>query len=245
MTFPNGIAALVTGASRGIGSRTAVLLGELRANVALSYRDKRRRAEECAREVLAAGGQALPVQADLTVPSDVRRMFDQIRERLGRINLLVLNASGGMERDMPSDYAMHLNRDAQLDVLDQSLPVLEDGGRVVFVTSHLAHFHGRQPVPEMYEPVAASKRAGEIALRERIPELGERGISLVVVSGDLIEGTTTPKLMDRKAPGLIEARRNAVDWLPTVDDFAREIVLAATDPKLESGATVYVGSTES
>ncbi len=220
------------------------MLGELRATVAVNYRDKRRRAEECAKEVIAAGGRALPVRADVTVPADVGDMVRQVRERFGCLNLLILNASGGMERDVPAEYAMQLNRDAQLDVLDQTLPVLKDGSRVVFVTSHLAHFHGRQPVPEMYEPVAASKRAGEIALRERIPELGKRGISLVVVSGDLIEGTTTPKLMDRRAPGLIEARRNAVDWLPTVDDFAREIVSAATDPELESGATVYVGSTE-
>jgi hypothetical protein len=115
---------------------------------------------------------------------------------------------------------------------------------VVFVTSHMAHFHGEQPGFDVYEPVAVSKRAGEDALRARVPELSARGASIVVVSGDLIDGTTTPRLMQRQRPGLIEARREAAGgWLPTVDDFARAIVDAAADSTLESGDTVYVGST--
>jgi hypothetical protein len=65
----------------------------------------------------------------------------------------------------------------------------------------------------------------------------------VVVSGDLIDGTTTPKLMDRKMPGLIKYRRDAVGRLPTVDEFARAIVAAAGDDGLASGDTIYVGST--
>jgi hypothetical protein len=108
----------------------------------------------------------------------------------------------------------------------------------------MAHFHGQRPGLDVYEPVAASKRAGEEALRARIPELADRGMSFVVVSGDLIDGTTTPRLMQRRRPGIIEARREAAGgWLPTIDDFARAIVEAAGDPALESGATVYVGST--
>jgi hypothetical protein len=65
-----------------------------------------------------------------------------------------------------------------------------------------------------------------------------------LVSGDLIDGTITPKLMQRISPGFIEARRQQVDYLPSVCDFARAIVNAAADPQLESGATIFVGSTE-
>ena len=96
-------------------------------------------------------------------------------------------------------------------------------GRVVFVTSHLAHFYGEKPIFPDYETVAASKKAGETALRERIGELAALGISLVVVSGDLIEGTITPKLLERAAPGLIETRRAQAGELPTVRDFAEAI----------------------
>jgi 3-oxoacyl-[acyl-carrier protein] reductase len=107
-----------------------------------------------------------------------------------------------------------------------------------------AHFHGKQPGLAVYEPVAISKRAGEDALRARIPELAALGITLIVVSGDLIDGTTTPRLMQRKVPGISDARRDAAGWLPTIDDFARAIVEAAAAPALESGSTVYVGNTD-
>ena len=81
-------------------------------------------------------------------------------------------------------------------------------------------------------------------MRERISELAERDISLVVVSGDLIEGTITPKLLQRGVPGLIEARRAEAGSLPTVETFAEAIVEAAGDGGLESGATVYVGEVD-
>lgn len=238
-----GKVALVTGASRGVGARTATLLAEAKAHVAVNYRDKLKRAEEVAAEVRALGAKALVVKADITNADETRLMFAAIKATFGRLDILVLNASGGLERDADPGYAMRLNRDAQVHTLDEALELMPEGSRVVFVTSHLAHFHGRQPVPEVYEPVAASKRAGESALRARIPELAARGVSLAVVSGDLIDGTTTPKLMDRKVPGLIEYRREAVGHLPTIEEFAQAIVEAAANAELESGETVYVGST--
>jgi 3-oxoacyl-[acyl-carrier protein] reductase len=121
---------------------------------------------------------------------------------------------------------------------------MQEGGRIVFVTSHLAHFYDRKPVYEMYELVAASKYAGEQALRKRIPELLERGIILVVVSGDLIEGTITPKLMERAQPEFINERREQAGTLPTVADFAKAIADVCGNSSLNSGETIFIGSTE-
>ena len=90
--------------------------------------------------------------------------------------------------------------------------------------------------------MAASKKAGEVALRALIPDLVDAGVSLVVVSGDLIDGTITPKLLDRMRPGMIDQRRNEVGWLPTTEDFAQAIVDAAISSELKDGDTVYVGS---
>lgn len=236
--------ALVTGASRGVGARVAELLGEQRCAVVINYRSKERRAQEVAEAVVRLGGEALCVRADLTDAHDVAAMMTAVRDRYGRLDLLILNASGGLERDMPAGYAMALNRDAQLALLEASLPLMPPGSRVVFVTSHMAHFHGRQPGLPVYEPVAVSKRAGEDALRARILALSSKAITLVVVSGDLIDGTTTPRLMQRKVPGIIGARRDMAGWLPTIDDFARAIVAAAADDALATGDTVYVGSTD-
>ena len=68
--------------------------------------------------------------------------------------------------------------------------------------------------------------------------------SLGVVSGDLIEGTITPKLMERANRGLIEERREQAGKLPTVEEFAAAIVDTCADASLISGATVFVGNTE-
>ena len=236
--------ALVTGASRGVGAAVAKLLAARGADVAINYRSKGARAEGVAAEVEALGRRALLAQADITLEEDLKKMMAAVEETFETLDLLVLNASGGLEKGKAADYAHNLNVTAQVRTLELALPLMPRGGRVVFVTSHLAHFHGKKPVFPEYESVAASKKAGETALRERVGELAELGISLIVVSGDLIEGTITPKLLERAAPGLVEARRAQAGALPTIRDFAEAIVNAAADPTTTSGATLYVGAVD-
>lgn len=210
----------------------------------MNYISKGSRAQEIANELIASGRQALLAQADITDPGDLAALFDKIRSKWGYLDLLILNASGGLEQGKPADYAMQLNLTAQVNLVLGGLPLMQHGSRIVFVTSHLAHFHGTGPGFDAYEPVAASKRAGEDALREMIPMLADKGIRLVVVSGDLIEGTITPKLLERQSRGLIEKRRAAVGSLPNVEEFAAAIVKAGMTDDFVSGETVYVGSTE-
>jgi len=155
---------------------------------------------------------------------------------------LVMNASGGMEAGMEADYAMRLNRDAQVQLLNTALDYLNETARVVFVTSHQAHFIHNTPTMQNYAPVAYSKRAGEDALREMIPALQARGIGFVVVSGDMIEGTITASLLERSNPGAIESRRESAGKLYNVGEFAAEIALAAVQP-VPADNTRLVGNT--
>lgn len=232
--------ALVTGASRGIGAATARILAERGADVIINFRSKGPRAEEVAADVRALGRRAILAQADITDEAEVQKMMHEV----GALDLLILNASGGLEKNKAQDYAMQLNAISQERLVELALPLMPRGARIVFVTSHLAHFHGEKPVHPIYEPVAASKKAGEMALRARVPEMESRGISLIIVSGDMIEGTITPKLMERAERGMMQARREQAGSLPTVEEFARAIVDAAGDARLESGAVVFVGSVE-
>lgn len=225
-----GRTALVTGSSRGIGADTASYLAQAGANVVINYRNKAPRAEKLATQLRELGVEVLVVGADLTDPASVADMMAQVKDTFGTLDLLVLNASGGMESGMGEDYALVLNRDAQLNVLDAALPLLHDGSRVVFVTSHQAHFIRTTPTMPEYEPVALSKRAGEDALRERIPALTEEGIDFVVVSGDMIEGTITATLLERANPGAISERRESAGKLYNVAEFAAEVALAALEP---------------
>lgn len=231
---------LVTGSSRGIGADTVLYFAGAGARVAINFRNKEARALKLAAKIADDGGEAITVGADLTDPASVAQLFERIQSEFGGLDVLVLNASGGMEGGMAADYAMTLNRDAQLNVLTSAVPLLAPGSRVVFVTSHQAHFiHTTETMPE-YVPVALSKRAGEDALRALIPELGEKGIEFVVVSGDMIEGTITATLLERANPGAISSRKESAGRLYNVGEFAAEVALAAVEP-IPANHTRYVG----
>ena len=248
MDYPylTGKVALVTGGSRGIGAATALLLAGQGTHLVINYRSKAARAEEVASEAAAKGVRALPVLADITSQDDVRAMMDVIKREFGGLDILVLNASGGLEKELVAqnpDYPMLLNRDAQVWTLEHALPLLPPGGRIVFVTSHWAHFYGQATQYSMYEPVAQSKHAGEQALISLVPHLDKHHVRLVRVSGDLVEGTITSKLLDRAEMGMLEARRQAAGWLPTIDDMAVAVVRACGDDTLEQNAIIYIGET--
>lgn len=238
----DGRVALVTGSSRGIGADTARYLADAGASVVINYRSKAPRAEKVVAEITEAGGTAIAVGADLTDAASVASMFERAVAELGPIDILVLNASGGMETGMGDDYAMRLNRDAQVNVVEGALPHLAPGARIVFVTSHQAHFIRTTPTMPEYEAVALSKRAGEDALRAKIPALEASGFELVVVSGDMIEGTITATLLERANPGAIEARKQDAGRLFNVAEFAAEVASAAVEP-VPAENTRYVGDT--
>jgi NAD(P)-dependent dehydrogenase (short-subunit alcohol dehydrogenase family) len=236
----SGKRALVTGSSRGIGADTVGYLAEAGASVVVNFRNKEARALKLVTAIQQAGGTAFAVGADLTDAASVEHLFSTITDQLGGLDILVMNASGGMEGGMAADYAMQLNRDAQVNLLTAALPLLAPGSRVVFITSHQAHFiHSTETMPE-YVPVALSKRAGEDALRDLIPSLAEKGIEFVVVSGDMIEGTITATLLERANPGAISSRKESAGKLYNVSEFAAEIALAAVEPIPENN-TRYVG----
>lgn len=239
-----GKTALVTGSSRGIGADTVRYLAQAGANVVINFRNKAPRAEKLAAQLRDLGVEVLVVGADLTDPESVQAMFSEVERAFGSLDVLVLNASGGMESGMGEEYALQLNRDAQVSVLETALPLLASGSRVVFVTSHQAHFIRTTPTMPEYVPVALSKRAGEDALRERIPALEERGIGFVVVSGDMIEGTITATLLERANPGAIASRRESAGKLYNVGEFAAEVAKAAVDPVPDDN-TRLIGDTSS
>jgi len=239
-----GKVALVTGSSRGIGADTVNIFANAGAAVVVNYRNKQSRADRIVDSINENGGKAIAIGADLTDQQSVLEMFESARKAFGFIDILVMNASGGMEAGMGDDYAMKLNRDSQVALLNTALPFLSQDSRVVFVTSHQAHFIHTTPTMPEYLPVALSKRAGEDSLREMIPTLAEKGIGFVVVSGDMIEGTITATLLERANPGAIESRRQNAGKLYNVAEFAAEIALAAVEP-ISADNTRLVGDTSS
>ncbi len=236
--------ALITGGSRGIGAATALALAARGYDVALTYRNKAARAEAVVAQVRALGADALAIGGDMTRADDLQRLIAEFSAWRPQLSTLVLNASGGLERGAVAadpDYPMRINRDAQVALVEASLPLMPPGGVITLVTSHWAVLYGRVPQLPAYEEVARSKRAGEDALRQRRDDLAARGLRLLFVTGDVIEGTVTPRLLERVTPGLAAARRAEAGELPTVTEMASAIAAATADPSLPSGHMVVVG----
>jgi len=92
-----GRIAIVSGGSRGIGAATAERLASRGASVAITYRQNRAAADAVIARIEAQGGQAIAIQADQARPEDVRVVFEKVIERLGKPEILVVNA--GITRD--------------------------------------------------------------------------------------------------------------------------------------------------
>ncbi|MGA8500017.1 MAG: beta-ketoacyl-ACP reductase [Candidatus Sulfotelmatobacter sp.] len=90
--------ALVTGASGTIGAAIAQALGSAGFRVAVHYRHGKESADEVVQRILAAGGEASAVEADLSHQESVARMFDRIEQQFGPVDYLVNNA--GINRDV-------------------------------------------------------------------------------------------------------------------------------------------------
>lgn len=232
---------IVTGSSRGVGAATAQLLAARGAGVVINYRQKAPRAKKVVKQIQETGGKAVAVGGDITTQEGRQALLDAAKNEFGTLDVLILNASGGMESDLGEDYALRLNRDAQVAMLEEAAEVMEAGAQILFVTSHQAHFIDEVPTMPEYEPVAKSKRAGEVALRERNSALKDKGIGFAVITADMIEGTITATLLNRMNPDAIESRRQAAGRLYTVDEFAKEIAALVGRQDLEVGHTEYVG----
>jgi NAD(P)-dependent dehydrogenase (short-subunit alcohol dehydrogenase family) len=197
--------ALVTGGSRGVGAAAVTALAGRGYDVAFLYRNKAARAAQVASTVQRAGSAALSLACDITNGDDRERMTTELVAWRPGLDVLVLNASGGLERDLLAvnpDYPLLINRYAQVALVDRLLPVLAPGSTVVFVTSHWPHLYGQVVQIPAYEPIAASKYAGEHALRALLPQLATRRSRLLVITDDLVEGIITPKLLERTAQAL-------------------------------------------
>jgi NAD(P)-dependent dehydrogenase (short-subunit alcohol dehydrogenase family) len=83
---------MITGASRGIGAATAVLLAGRGFRVVVNHRASAPQAEEVVSAITAAGGEAVAIQADVTAADDVTAMVGEIDRRWGGVDVLVHNA---------------------------------------------------------------------------------------------------------------------------------------------------------
>src|SRR5262250_887626 len=88
----NNQVAVVTGASKGIGAGIAKALAAEGASVVVNYASSKEGADRVVKEITSKGGKAIAVQADLSKPADVTKLFSETKKAYGILNILVNNA---------------------------------------------------------------------------------------------------------------------------------------------------------
>jgi enoyl-[acyl-carrier protein] reductase III len=181
---------LVTGSSRGIGRAIALSFGRQGADVMVNFFRNRSPAEETARAIRAEGRRSLVVKADIGDLNDLDRLFDEVNQHFGGLDILVFNAASGYNRPVLEqkpkgwDWTMNINARPVLFGAQRAMPLMEKrgGGAIVTITSP-----GSFRVLPDYVVVGASKAALESLTRYLAVELGEKNIVVNAVSPGMVE----------------------------------------------------------
>ncbi len=112
-----GKVAVVTGASKGIGAGIAVQLAKEGAAVVVNYSSSKEGADRVVGEITRGGGQAVAVQADLSKPVDIQRLFAEGRKAFDRLDVLVNNAGVYEFAPLEAITPEHFHRLFDLNVL--------------------------------------------------------------------------------------------------------------------------------
>ncbi len=237
-----GKAAIVTGASRGIGREIALLLGKEGARVAVNYSGSKDKADEVVRQIMESGGEAFAIQADVSDADSVKDMVDKTVEAFGRIDILVNNA--GITRD---NLLMRMKEDEWDDVININLKgvflctkgvtrqmMRQREGRIVNVASIV----GVSGNPGQANYVAA--KAGVIGFtKTAAKELASRNINVNAVAPGFITTDMTDALSD-------EVKNQMMSVIPlgkfgNAEDVARTVLfLLSEDAAYITGQTIHV-----
>lgn len=198
MSKLQGRTALVTGASKGIGAGIAKELAAAGAAVVVNYASDQPGAATTVQDIVAAGGRALAIQADVSRAVDVARLFEQVEKAFGTIDILVNNA--GVYQVMPiaelTEEEFH--REINVNVLGPLLVIREslnhfgpDGGSIINIGSGASRM-----CPPGYAVYAATKSALDAITGVLARELAARRIRVNSVNpgATLSEGTRTAGL---------------------------------------------------
>jgi 3-oxoacyl-[acyl-carrier protein] reductase len=186
----SGQAALVTGASRGLGRAIARRLAREGAAVCINYVSRSGEADNVVQEIHAAGGRATAVRADIGDPAQVQEMMDRAGRELGPLSILVNNAGvavrGTLETFNPTDLERmrRTNVDGLIQVTRAAIAGMQERryGRIVNLTSIAAH-GTTLPGSTFY---AATKAAVSTLTRRFAMELGPHGITVNAVAPGFI-----------------------------------------------------------
>ncbi len=238
---------LLTGASRGIGAQIALKLGQEGAIVIGPHRDpgKEGRASEVAIEVEQFGGKLFPVVCDITNSESRANLVDGIKEKFGKVDIIIHNAAGGLETWATDEYALEINANAKVDLTSSLFEIISRDGQIIDEPSLWSYFVNTG-IDKMdgYDRVARTKKDGEEQLDKLIPELNKRfnkRVTFGKVVGNAINGTPTVIGFRRNKEGMENANKlSPTGKIPDTIDMAQSVV-DLLKSGFENGHVEFVG----
>lgn len=228
MTEMNQKAAIVTGASRGIGRAIAERLAADGIAVIVNYASGRDAADDVVKAIEAKGGKAVAVQADIGDPAGIVRLFDAAEQHFGGTDILVNNA--GLMALKPltemDDEAFKRHVDVNLTGIFYGIREagrrLREGGRIINFSSSVVGVYGPG-----YGAYAASKAGVEALTHVASKELGKRKITVNAVAPGPIE---TELFMNGKSEELVQNITKSIPLgrLGQPDDIASVVSFLAS-----------------
>jgi len=189
MSKLNGKVAIVTGASKGIGAGIAVGLAAQGAAVVVNYANSRESADRVVAEILAQGGKAVAIQADVSNRAEVQRLFAETKRHFDRMDVLVNNAGiykfGPVESVSEEDFHQHYNANV-LSVFLTTQEALKyfgaAGGSIINIVT--AGIEMNSPGSSLY---TSTKSAVTTITRILAKELGARNIRVNAIAPGVTE----------------------------------------------------------
>jgi NAD(P)-dependent dehydrogenase (short-subunit alcohol dehydrogenase family) len=242
MNTLSGKTALVTGASRGIGRASALVLAKAGAQVLVHYGNSEKEADAVVGEIRKAGGRAEKVGADLRQADGPHILAKRVRAIVGdRLDILVANAgiskAASIEDTRIEDFdnLFAVNVRAPFFLVQQLLPALCKGSSIVFTSSLAAHAS-----VGALSAYGATKGAIDTLVKHFASALGSRGIRVNAVAPGAVD-TDMSNFVKTEAGREVTLGMQALKRVAQPDDIAPVVAfLASDDARWITGDTVRV-----
>lgn len=205
----HGRVALVTGGSRGIGAATAKALAASGVRVAITYLASAEAAKAVVREIEAAGGEAICLQANQADPTTAQLLIDRVIEQFGQLDILVNNAASfcvsvvGDEITEPAkiEDVYRTNFHGVIALIRAAAKAMDRGGRIIYISSGVVTRVGNPGFADYTATKAGLTGYCKAAARD----LGPRGITVNVLQPGSIATDMNPdgtELAAKVTPGI-------------------------------------------
>ena len=239
-----GKVAIVTGASKGIGTSIALHLAAEGAAVVVNYATSKEGADKVVAEITKQGGKALAVKANVSQQADIKHLFVETIKAFGKVDILVNNAGIYEFAPLEAVTAEHFHKLFDLNVLGLVLTTQEAvkhfgtrGGSVINISSVVA-----TATPATTTIYSATKAAVDAVTRSLAKELGPRKIRVNSINPGMVEteGVHAAGMSQGDFRKQIEAQTPLGRIGQPKDIGPAAVFLASDDSSWITGETLYI-----